>query len=262
MASVGGRAGLAGAGPERGRARRGRAGPRRRGATLRERVLGLREGSIIVVTLVAAIYFSLNTSSFLTGENFKTLLPYFAPFAILAAGEVFVMILGEIDLSIGAMYLFAPFVFYKFTTAGIPLVPCVARSRCCAAWSVGAVNGFFVAIVGINSFVTTLGMLFAFEGLTLIISHGEPISIAAAQLHQTHVAGSPHRQRPQHRAHRIGQPPRDVRESLRRGHLLGADLGAGDRRDSAGRVDVHPLGPLHRRDRLEQARRRRRPGSG
>jgi simple sugar transport system permease protein len=156
------------------------------GATLRERLIGLREGSIIVVAIVTAIYFSLNTSSFLTGENFKTLLPYFAPLAILAAGEVFVMILGEIDLSIGAMYLFAPFVFYKFTTAGIPLVPCVALALLCCM-VVGAINGFFTAVVGINSFVTTLGMLFAFEGLTLIISHGEPISIAAAQLHQTQV---------------------------------------------------------------------------
>jgi simple sugar transport system permease protein len=70
-----------------------------------ERVLALREGSIIVVTVITAIYFSLNTSTFLTTASFKTLLPYFAPFAILAAGEVFVMILGEIDLSIGAMYM-------------------------------------------------------------------------------------------------------------------------------------------------------------
>ena len=68
---------------------------------LLERVLSLREGSIIVVTIVMAVYFSANTSSFFTGANFKTLLPYFAPLAILAAGEVFVMILGEIDLSIG-----------------------------------------------------------------------------------------------------------------------------------------------------------------
>ena len=43
----------------------------------------------------------------------ETLLPYFAPFAILAAGEVFLMINGEIDLSIGAVYPFAPFLFYE-----------------------------------------------------------------------------------------------------------------------------------------------------
>ena len=149
------------------------------------RVLSLREGSIIVVTLVTALYFSLKTSTFLTGGNFKTLLPYFAPIAILAAGEVFVMILGEIDLSIGAMYLFAPFLFYKLnSSAGIPLVPSVLLALlCCVA--VGALNGVLTAIVGINSFVVTLGMLFAFEGLALIISHGEPVETPGAQVHAT-----------------------------------------------------------------------------
>ncbi len=58
-----------------------------RGALL-ERALSLREGSIIVVTLLVAIYFSLTTSTFLTTSSFKTLLPFFAPFAILGAGEV------------------------------------------------------------------------------------------------------------------------------------------------------------------------------
>src|SRR4030088_3181586 len=130
---------------------------------LRERVLGRREGSIIVVTLVVAIYFAANTSSFATSANFKTLLPYFAPFAILGAGEVFVMILGEIDLSIGGTYLLAPYLFYKIATAGLPLVPSVLIALV-ACMAVGLINGFFVAIVGISSFVTTLGMLFALAG--------------------------------------------------------------------------------------------------
>jgi simple sugar transport system permease protein len=160
-----------------------------RSRQLLERALALREGSIIVVALITAIYFALNTSSFFTGANFKTLLPYFAPLAILGAGEVFVMILGEIDLSIGAMYLFAPFVFYKLSTAGIPLVPSMLLALlCCMA--VGLINGFFTAVIGINSFVTTLGMLFTFEGLSLIISHGQPVATPGAEIHQTeaHVA--------------------------------------------------------------------------
>ena len=147
-----------------------------------ERALTLREGSIIVVTLVAAIYFSVNTSTFLTGANFKTLLPYFAPFAIIAAGEVFVMILGEIDLSIGAMYVFAPFVFYKFDTAGLGLVPSLILALL-VCMAVGLINGFFVAVVGIASFVVTLGTLFAFEGLALIISHGEPVTTPGSEVH-------------------------------------------------------------------------------
>jgi simple sugar transport system permease protein len=175
-------------------ARSGRALPGR-GAIL-ERVLALREGSIIVITLIVAIYFSLNTSSFFTGANFKTLLPYFAPFAILAAGEVFVMILGEIDLSIGATYLFAPFLFYKLANAGFPLVPGVIVALI-ACMAVGAVNGFFTAIVGINSFVTTLGMLLTFEGLSLIISHGQPVATPGAAVtssthNVTHVVNGHH----------------------------------------------------------------------
>src|ERR1700735_4475530 len=96
-------------GPEAGWAQRGGA------LSLAQRFLTLREGSIIVVTLIAFIYFATSTSHFLTSSSIKSLLPYFAPFAILAAGEVFVMINGEIDLSIGAVYLITPFIFYKFS---------------------------------------------------------------------------------------------------------------------------------------------------
>ena len=103
-------------GPATGRARADRLG-------LLKRFLTLREGSIIVVTLVTVIYFSSSTTNFLTGANFKTLLPYFAPFAIMAGGQVFVMTLGEIDLSIGAMYLFTPFMFIKLSGAGIRSSP-------------------------------------------------------------------------------------------------------------------------------------------
>jgi simple sugar transport system permease protein len=149
-----------------------------------ERLFSLREGSIIVVALIVAIYFSINTSTFLTGENFKTLLPYFAPLAILGAGEVFVMILGEIDLSIAAMYLFAPIVFYQFDTAGLGLVPSAILALI-VCMAVGAINGAFVAFVEVNSFVTTLGMLFTFEGLSLIISKGQPEPTPGAQTHQT-----------------------------------------------------------------------------
>jgi simple sugar transport system permease protein len=145
------------------------------------RLLALREGSIIVITLVTAIYFSVNTSSFFTAENFETLLPYFAPFAILAAGEVFVMILGEIDLSIAAMYLFAPIIFYKFNSSlGLPLVPALILALL-VCMAIGAVNGVFVAVLGVNSFVATLGMLFTFEGLSLIISKGTPVATPGGQ---------------------------------------------------------------------------------
>jgi simple sugar transport system permease protein len=150
--------------------------------------LTLREGSIIVVTIVTIVYFSINAENFATGSNFKALLPYFAPIAILAAGEVFVMVNGEIDLSIGAVYLITPFFFYKLASNGVPLVPAVIISLLGSAL-IGFVNGFFIAVVGISSFVATFGMLFTLEGLTLVISHGAPVQTpGTSSVHVTNFA--------------------------------------------------------------------------
>ena len=140
------------------------------------RLLTLREGPIIIVTIIAVIYFAASSSRFLNGENIKTaLLPAFAPYALMAVGEVFVMINGEIDLSVGGTYLFSPFVFYKFDQAGIPLIPALILALLVIV-AIGAINGFFVAVVGVSSFVTTLGSLFALEGLTLVISKATPVT--------------------------------------------------------------------------------------
>ena len=150
---------------------------------LGKRFLSLREASVIVITVATALYFSLSNYRFATGDNFRTLLPYFAPVAILAAGEVYLMINGEIDLSIGAVYLFAPFMFHEFHNHGVPLYGALALALV-AAMVVGAINGFFTAVVGINSFITTLGMLFAVEGLTLIISNAQPVDTPGTDVAQ------------------------------------------------------------------------------
>jgi simple sugar transport system permease protein len=150
-----------------------------------KRFLTLREGSIVVVTVITLVYFATNTSAFFTSGNFKTLLPYFAPYAIIAVGEVFVMILGEIDLSVGAMYLFTPFFWHVLHHAGVPLIPSVILALL-VAMALGAVNGFAVAYVGIASFVATLGMLFVLDGVTLVISHATPVNTPATSAVAVH----------------------------------------------------------------------------
>jgi simple sugar transport system permease protein len=154
------------------------------------RFLTLREGSIIVVTLLAILYFSLTTDHFFTHANFVNLLPYFAPFAILAAGEVLLMVAGEIDLSIGAVALFAPFMFYKFDQAGLPLVAnLILALLCCSV--VGLINGLFVEVIGVSSFITTLGMLLGLGGLVLIISDAQPVAMPGADV-VTHTVNVTH----------------------------------------------------------------------
>jgi simple sugar transport system permease protein len=142
--------------------------------TLLKRFLTLREGSVIVIALLTILYFTITADHFATSANFKTLLPYFAPFAILAAGEVFLMINGEIDLSIGSVYLAAPFIFYEINNGGVPLIASLILAIV-ACMVIGLINGIFTAVVGINSFITTLGMLFALSGFTLVISHAQPV---------------------------------------------------------------------------------------
>jgi simple sugar transport system permease protein len=145
------------------------------------RFLTMREGSIIVVTLLAILYFTVRTDTFFTHANFVTLLPYFAPFAILAAGEVLLMVSGEIDLSIGSVYIFSPFMFYEFNQAGFPLIPCLLLALACCA-VVGIINGIFTEIIGVSSFITTLGMLLGLGGLVLIISHAQPVAMPGAEV--------------------------------------------------------------------------------
>jgi simple sugar transport system permease protein len=170
----------------RGRAFSGGAG----GLSLARRFLTLREGSIIVVTLLAIIYFAIKTDRFFTHGNFVTLLPYFAPFAILAVGEVMLMVAGEIDLSIGSVFLFAPFMFYEFNNAGFPLVVnLILALACCAV--VGIINGVITEYIGVSSFITTLGMLLGLGGLTLIISHAAPVAMPGAEV-TTHTVNVTH----------------------------------------------------------------------
>ena len=145
------------------------------------RFLTLREGSIIVVTVLAIIYFAIKTDTFFTHDNFINLLPYFAPYAILAVGEVMLMVAGEIDLSIGSVFLFAPYMFYEFNNAGLPLTAdLILALACCAV--VGIINGVFTEVIGVSSFITTLGMLLGLGGLTLIISHAQPVAMPGAEV--------------------------------------------------------------------------------
>jgi simple sugar transport system permease protein len=159
-------------------------GPRPSARELAKRFLTLREGSIVVVTVLVILYFSLKNDRFFTGDNFKTLLPYFAPFAILAAGEAMLMISGEIDLSIGSVFLFAPYMFYEFNQWGFPLVPCLILALLCAA-AVGVLNGVLTEVVGVSSFITTLGTLLGVGGLVLIISHSAPVAMPGAEVTTT-----------------------------------------------------------------------------
>ena len=139
-----------------------------------------REASILLVAVILAIYFeAMNSNFLLTGASLENLSQFIAPVAIIACGEVMLMIGGEIDLSAGMVYAFAPFVMYFANQAGIPLLFAIALGLLASAL-VGLVNGFITIMLSVPSFVTTLGTLFLLNGLTLTIAGGTPVNVAVA----------------------------------------------------------------------------------
>src|SRR5262249_7049700 len=89
-------------------------------ATLGRIFLRQREASVIIVAIVLIVYFQLSNDNFLTLQNIPVLSQYTAATAIIAAGQVMLLICGEIDLSVGEVYAFAPYIMYFAYQAGIP----------------------------------------------------------------------------------------------------------------------------------------------
>ena len=235
--------------------------PRPGAGELAERFLTLREGSIIVVTVLAALYFALQTDRFFTHANFINLLPYFAPFAILAVGEVLLMVAGEIDLSIGVVFLFSPFMFYQFDQAGLPLGACLILALLCGA-VVGVINGVFTEIIGVSSFITTLGMLLGLGGLTLIISHAQPVEMPGAEV-TTRTVDVTHVVNGEEIIAAGGSRTRSAtsRRSSARAPTPSCSGRWRHRRRGPGAADGHALGHVHDRGGQQQARARARPAS-
>lgn len=128
-----------------------------------------RETAILVVAVIGVAYFSLRNSNFYGYSNIVTIAQYIAPIVVIGAGEVLVLVLGEIDLSVGQIFLLAPWIVTLTWKGGLPLgVAILLALACCLA--IGAVNGLVTVVLGLPSFVTTLGMYFLLLGIVLVES--------------------------------------------------------------------------------------------
>ncbi|MBV9298672.1 MAG: ABC transporter permease [Verrucomicrobia bacterium] len=144
-------------------------------------LLHTREASIAIAGVVLVIYFQSTASAFLSAGNIANLAGYAGTTAIIAAGEVMVLICGEVDLSVGQVYALSPFVMYYVHGAGVPFVPAIVVGLLPAAL-IGMINGLVTVVLEIPSFITTLGTLFLINGLTLTISGGFPVAPQAGAL--------------------------------------------------------------------------------
>jgi simple sugar transport system permease protein len=140
-----------------------------------------REATVFVVVALLVVYFGfisgIGRATFFTQVNVVNLGEIAAPIIIIAIGEVLLLICGEIDLSPGFVYLFAPFLMYFLVTYyHFPAIPAILCSLLMGA-VVGWVNGFLTVTLGIPSFISTLGTGFLLLGMTLSWSNDTQASL-------------------------------------------------------------------------------------
>jgi D-xylose transport system permease protein len=145
------------------------------GSFARERVAALREGElgslpIVVGIIVIAIYFQARNSNFLTADNFVNLIAQMAAIMIIGTGIVFVLLLGEIDLSVGYVSGMGGVIAALLLEPGKNVPTSVAVILAIGTGvAIGVLQGFFVARLGVPSFVVTLAGLLGWNGVLLQI---------------------------------------------------------------------------------------------
>jgi ribose transport system permease protein len=139
---------------------------------LRRRFSSLNTLTILVVTVVLFVVLSVSTSNFFSYSNIYSLLFGVSIQFFALIGFTFLMIQGEIDLSVGAMYGFAGALSGTFVILmGIPLWPAIILTLIVAAL-VGFINGYLVVRFRLMSMMITIGMMSVLIGLMSILSTG------------------------------------------------------------------------------------------
>jgi D-xylose transport system permease protein len=126
---------------------------------------------IIVGLVIIAIVFQSQNDRFLTAGNFVNLLVQTAPYAVIAMGVTFALLLGEIDLSIGFVSgVGGVATALLLTPDGNELPTVVAIAVVVAAgFAIGTLHGLIITKVGVPSFVVTLAGLLAWNGVVLLL---------------------------------------------------------------------------------------------
>jgi len=125
---------------------------------------------IVIGLALIIVFFSFKATNFFTADNFNNIIVQMAGLTMLALGVVFVLLLGEIDLSIGYLSGIAALAVAEFQLPGsghaYPGVVAIAIAVGLCAF-IGGVQGSVVAKVGVPSFVVTLAGLLIWQGVIL-----------------------------------------------------------------------------------------------
>jgi ribose/xylose/arabinose/galactoside ABC-type transport system permease subunit len=130
--------------------------------------------NVAALVIIMAIMASLSPQ-FMTPDGIANLLRQVA--VVITVGGFFTMLMvaGGLDLSVGAVIALAGIVSVSLSNAGIPL-PVAFSAAILLGAGIGLLNGFLVAVVGVNALIVTLGMMYVARGLSLVAGEGRAIT--------------------------------------------------------------------------------------
>ena len=134
---------------------------------------------VLLGIVVVAVAFQIANGKFLSPQNLVNLFEQSTIYMLLAMAEIFALLLGEIDLSVGlVMGLGAVLVAEEVQPAGLNWpwwLAIIVTLLICSA--VGAIQGTLVARLKMPSFIVTLGGLLMLEGVAIIVLGGSLVGI-------------------------------------------------------------------------------------
>lgn len=130
------------------------------------------EGRALALLLVVAIATWFTEPIVFT--SYAVTLGRVALIGLVALGLTAVILMGELDLSVASTLAVTGVVMASIENLAVGILAALV-----VGLLIGVVNAFFVVVVGINSFIATLGMLFFLRGAAFVISNEEPVRLAA-----------------------------------------------------------------------------------
>lgn len=130
-------------------------------------------GQVVTVGIglvVLCIIFGILNPTFFSGRNVGNLLRQIAPILLIGIGQSYVLITGNIDLSIGSVVGMSTMISATFMTKGIDPWPAAFMTIIICAL-VGVVNGFLVAKWELPPFIATLGTMTVARGVAQIVNN-------------------------------------------------------------------------------------------
>ena len=133
--------------------------------------------TVICALLVEIIFFSWRSPYFLNLQNFLNIGLYAAIVGCISCSVTFINISGNIDLSVGSQIavvgMVAAIVSRATSNWIITVVAALAAGILC-----GVINGFFITVLKLNAFITTIATMQSLSGLAYLLSAGQSLPIS------------------------------------------------------------------------------------